>query len=53
MKTTARPLTRREQLNKALRAPGMLVSRTTRGVSYKAFRSVYAASQNNQPPRWG
>ena len=52
-RTTARPLNRREQLAKALRAPGMLISRTTRGVSYKTFRSVYAANQNNQPPRWG
>jgi hypothetical protein len=53
MKTTNRPLNRREQLAKPLRAPGMLISRTTRGVSYKPFRSVYAANANNQPPRWG
>ena len=53
MKTTNRPLTRREQLAKPLRATGMLISRTTRGVSYRPFRSVRTANQNNQPPRWG
>ena len=53
MKTSNRPMNRRETLQRPVRAPGILISRTTRGVSYKAVRSVFAANQNNNVPRWG
>lgn len=52
MRTTARPKSRREQLQAVLRSPGTLVSRTTRGVIARVTRSVFTTN-NNQPPRWG
>ena len=52
-KALNRPMNRRELQAKPIRGPGILISRTTRGVSYKAVRSVFAANQNNNVPRWG
>lgn len=52
MKTTARPITRREQFQRAQRAPGQLLNRTTRGTFSKPARSVFT-STNYQVPRWG
>jgi hypothetical protein len=54
MKTTARPKTRREQLAVANRAPGTLVSRTTRGTFSRPTRSVFDPPRNQTiVPRWG
>lgn len=53
MRTTARPKSRREQLQSVIRTPGTLVSRTTRGVVSRVTRSVFDPKNTYQPPRWG